>query len=628
MKFLLYIPLLICLMTIHSIYAQVQYDLDSLQTKYESLTDSEEKINTVSILFNTVLYSDAESALNYAREELELSERLHYTKGIADGLYHIGVYHTNTHHQDSARIYYTRASDFYKKDVNIKGLTAVIHGLAIVEYTQGNYTEAFELLEENIRIYTENLNDTSDLDPVLGLAVTYDLMGQIQMFKGNHKLALERILKSLRYFDDLDEPLRRADALNNIASVEFYLNNYEKSISYNSEAYKIYTEYNDKLFSANALNDIGNAYFYMNNYDSAILYLEKSMTLSEEMRASDLIGTALNNLGKVYTKQGKYQKSISLLSQALEIHEETMAKSKIVESLNDLGIAHNQLDLPENAIIYFNRAIEMANDIDLKESQRIGYYNRALSYEKLNNYYLALDDYKAFKTAEDSIFNLSKSQQIEELRTIYEMEKKEKELVLQKSEIEVLIQKDKINNLQNALLGGGLGLSLLVFGLIIYGVNQRMKRNHLERERLNDDLEFKKKELTSHALHLANKNEVLEELKQKVKSIRQGNHEPRQYNQLIQTINFNLQNDNNWENFRKYFEEVHKDFNSKIKQTYPDLTSNELRLVGLLKMNLSSKEIANLLNISQEGIKKARYRLRKKMNISSDESLDGLILGI
>jgi tetratricopeptide (TPR) repeat protein len=221
-------------------HAQEQYDLDSLQKKYESLSDSKEKINTVSLLFNSILYSDPEMALKYAREELEISERLIYVKGKADGLYHIGVYHTNTHHQDSAKIYFTRASEFYKMDENIKGLTAVIHGQAIVEYTQGNYTEALELLEENIRIYTANINDTSDLNPVMGLAVSYDLMGQIHMYKGKYNLALELILKSLKYYDDLDEPLRRADALNHIGSVEFYLNNYEKSISYNTEAYSIY----------------------------------------------------------------------------------------------------------------------------------------------------------------------------------------------------------------------------------------------------------------------------------------------------------------------------------------------------------------------------------------------------
>jgi DNA-binding CsgD family transcriptional regulator len=162
--------------------------------------------------------------------------------------------------------------------------------------------------------------------------------------------------------------------------------------------------------------------------------------------------------------------------------------------------------------------------------------------------------------------------------------------------------------------------------LLYYGVRQKLKRSKLERERLDLELDHKKKELTSHALHLAKKNEVLENLKQKAKELKENNST--NYNQLIQTINFDLQDDNNWENFKKYFEEVHTDFNSNVKNKYPDVTSNELRLMALLKMNLTSKEIANILNISNDGIKKARYRLRKKLNLSTEDSLQEIVIAL
>jgi len=174
----------------------------------------------------------------------------------------------------------------------------------------------------------------------------------------------------------------------------------------------------------------------------------------------------------------------------------------------------------------------------------------------------------------------------------------------------------------------GLGVSLLVFGLSFYGIRQRMKRNKLEREKVAAELAFKKKELTTQALHLAKKNETLENLKQKAKELKEKEASTNGYQQLITSINFDLQDDNNWENFARYFEEVHKDFNSKVAKKYPEVTSNELRLMALLKMNLSSKEIANILNISIPGIKKARQRLRKKMNLSTSDSLENAVLSI
>jgi DNA-binding CsgD family transcriptional regulator len=246
----------------------------------------------------------------------------------------------------------------------------------------------------------------------------------------------------------------------------------------------------------------------------------------------------------------------------------------------------------------------------------------------LQRYSAALEDFKQYKATDDSIFNTAKSKQIEELRTIYETEKKEKEIALQKSEIQLLEEKDKVNVLQRTLLSGGLLLSLIVVVLLYYGMRQKIKRNRAEKEKVDNELAFKKKELTTHALHLANKNEILEDLKLQIDDLKRNGDQSHEYNRIINTITFNLQDDKNWENFSRHFEQVHKDFNSQIKQKYPEVTSNELRLMALLKMNLSSKEIANMLNISTEGIKKARYRLRKKLNINTDDSLQDLIISL
>ncbi len=186
----------------------------------------------------------------------------------------------------------------------------------------------------------------------------------------------------------------------------------------------------------------------------------------------------------------------------------------------------------------------------------------------------------------------------------------------------------KISNLQKLVLGGGLALSLLVVSIGFYGFRQKIKSNKLEKEKLDTELAFKKKELTTHAMHLAKKNEVLETVKQKAHELKISNTGDQGYQQLIQTINFDQQDDKNWRNFIHYFEQVHKDFSKTVKTKYPEITNNELRLMALLKMNLSSKEIANILNISIPGIKKARQRLRKKMQLSSTDSLENAVLSI
>ena len=124
---------------------------------------------------------------------------------------------------------------------------------------------------------------------------------------------------------------------------------------------------------------------------------------------------------------------------------------------------------------------------------RDAFYERSILKKGTGDHLSALLDYENFRQQNDSIFNTIKSQQIEELRTVYDTEKKEQQIALQESEIELLEQKTKVSNLQKILLGGGLGLSLLVFGFGFYGIHQKMKRNEIEKEKINAELEFKKK---------------------------------------------------------------------------------------------------------------------------------------
>ena len=214
------------------------------------------------------------------------------------------------------------------------------------------------------------------------------------------------------------------------------------------------------------------------------------------------------------------------------------------------------------------------------------------------------------------------------MRTEFDTERKEQALIIEKSKVRLLEKEAKVSMLQRVLLCLGLGLSLLLAFVGYFAFKQKIKRSQLENEKLDAELNFKKKELTTHALHLAKKNEFLESLKGKAESLKSSGDTKRGYQQLISSINFDLQDDDNWEKFSQSFEEVHQGFNKAAVEKFPALTSNDLRLLALLKMNLSSKEMANILNISIPGIKKARQRLRKKMNLDTKESLGKAVLDI
>jgi DNA-binding CsgD family transcriptional regulator len=157
----------------------------------------------------------------------------------------------------------------------------------------------------------------------------------------------------------------------------------------------------------------------------------------------------------------------------------------------------------------------------------------------------------------------------------------------------------------------------------------------LQNEKLQSSLNFKMQELTGYILNLIRKNEMLENVKKEVLNISKSledNTQPATIKQkvirLISLINNNIERDKDFEAFQSNFNLMHKDFFKLLDDKFPGLTRNDKILCAYLKMNLSSKEIAPLQNISVRGVEINRYRLRKKMNLDRDVNLTEFLQSI
>jgi len=130
--------------------------------------------------------------------------------------------------------------------------------------------------------------------------------------------------------------------------------------------------------------------------------------------------------------------------------------------------------------------------------------------------------------------------------------------------------------------------------------------------------------LAASTMSIVKKNELLNAIKKELDSDTQEN----ELKSVIKIIDKNLNPKKDWEFFREAFNNADKDFLKKIKELHPKLTPNDLKLCAYLRLNLSSKEIAPLLNISVRSVEIKRYRLRKKMELEHEESLVEYILSI
>lgn len=155
-------------------------------------------------------------------------------------------------------------------------------------------------------------------------------------------------------------------------------------------------------------------------------------------------------------------------------------------------------------------------------------------------------------------------------------------------------------------------------------LENEQKIMQIRNEQLNSDIESKNRELAISTMSLIKKNEVLSDIKRELKNVKSESN----YKSVYKLIDKNLNDTDDWNFFETAFNNSDKDFLKKVKKLHPSLTPHDLRLCAYLRLNLSSKEIAPLLNISIRSVEIKRYRLRKKMDLSHHLSLVSYILEI
>ena len=156
-------------------------------------------------------------------------------------------------------------------------------------------------------------------------------------------------------------------------------------------------------------------------------------------------------------------------------------------------------------------------------------------------------------------------------------------------------------------------------------LNEQMQNEqtimHIKNEKLNQDIDNKNRELAISTMSIINKNRVLNKIKKELKNSQSADNIT-----ALKLVDSNLNDSKDWSYFERAFNNADKGFLEKIKQIHPDLTPNDLRFCAYLRLNLSSKEMAPLLNISVKSVETKRYRLRKKLGLEHDSGLVNYIL--
>jgi DNA-binding CsgD family transcriptional regulator len=330
-------------------------------------------------------------------------------------------------------------------------------------------------------------------------------------------------------------------------------------------------------------------------------------------------------LGLLKMMQQKYDSAAKHLEYSLLLQEQleiTLSGSKSffnAETLINLGIVYLNLGQTNRAGAFLEKGYSI-----VKNSQQ--YRLIALSAQYLSRYYkeinkpwLALDYAHIRSQYADSSYNEESIRKLTQLEMQYQFDIKRSEDEARQT-LEARAQERK--NLIYFIVSSSL-LFLLVTAILLLRLEKAKKRKvEFERKNLADQLEHANKELTTYVMYLLRKNEFITSIAEKLKLAKPviKNENKKVIGDLIRELESNS-GMISWDEFEVRFQKVYTGFYKKLNTLYPDLSPNELRLCAFFKLNMTTKEISAITYQSINSITVARYRLRKKLGLTTNEHL-------
>ncbi len=449
-----------------------------------------------------------------------------------------------------------------------------------------------------------------------------------------YDIALTHYIEALKYYEKLDMERGVATINLNIGTIYDDLGDPERGKPYSLRSVELLEEIGDSVNLGRAYNNLGVLFGNIEGQrDSAIYYFEKCMPIRKAMEDYSGVARIYNNIADLYFhKEELMELSIADLNMATNSME--LARSFIQEGEDDnlmatimanTGKVHVLKGNYSLARAYLDTCKSLATKIDSKISMNLYHTYSCLMAQKIGDYEAALRHFEKATEIERELRSSTVSKQIDQLNIQYQTAKKEQELIeLEKQTVEE-------RAIRNIIIVTALAI-ILIIGLLLRNAYLKRKRDKLlhaiKTQKLNDEIEKKNKEISSYTLSFIQKNQLMEELKQQINELKKSSDPEtnKQLNRINKIVANTYREEEEWKNFQITFEEMHDSFFTRLKEVYPDLGNAELKLCALIRLNMNLKEAANVLGISPDSVKTARYRLRKKLGLKTEDNLVDFLL--
>jgi len=479
-----------------------------------------------------------------------------------------------------------------------------------VQSQKGNFLKALEYSDQALSLAMESENKVF-------IASSYLSKGSCLLFAGQYDKALDCYFEGLKIAEEIKDLRLRARIQNNIGVVYDYLKKYDQALDaylktlevFNSMPQKMQLKERSRLCSY--YNNIGSIYLTREDYATAETYFLKALDIASVDNDLRQQGIIYNNFGKIYRFRKDYSKSYEYLNKSLEVRLALKEKSEITKSyvfLMELLMEEKKYD---EALEIAQKAYKLSTEVGSVEWTKWITKLMFTIYGEMGRCEDALWAFQQYKIMSDSLMNEETITRMTQIQMQYEYEKKE----------EARLARQKSIRLIYVIILSIFVLSTVIIGLLYVLVKNKRKRELLEKEKLELDLEVKNKELITNVMYLVKKSELMNDISSRLMELKsrlkRENMEP------IQKIIFDLHSGADqgvWKEFELRFQQVHNDFYKNLKEKFPNLTPGEVKLCAFLRLNMTSKEISAISHQSVKSIEVLRTRIRKKLNLTNTDT--------
>ena len=512
-------------------------------------------------------------------------------------------------------------------------------GLFLLE--QGKHPQALDVFN-SLRSHIEAQKSLNNEDKKR-LSSLQNVIGAIYEETGLWNEALDHYMNSMQICNEIGFQAGKAKVFNNIGKLYFNRQDLKKAEELFRKAISINKELNIKSELFNNYNNLAGVYLLHKEptkaLDFALIALNQ-LNLNSDYYDQSI---AYSNIGNLYQEMKNYPVALSYYRMAADLQEKHSFPLALIGSYMAIASVHETLHKNDSAEYYILRSLTLSEQIGNPSEKLKVMHDAARFYKAIGNYQLSSDYYADYVSLNDSLESLNSLTKMEQIQSVYEVVNKEKnnQILQQKINLqELAIQRQRI-----ILLAAVIILLLLAYFFLNLLRNRKRERRTneilasqtaalhakekemlLEKEHnLELELDYKNRQLTAHALSLARYNELILRTSEELKMILTGlGTKDKERSIRIRNLLSTLQqysSGNDWEEFRLYFQEVHQSFEKNLTAAFPDLSPNDKKICALLRLGLSSKDIAAITFREIRSVESARNRLRKKMGLAADVNI-------